>query len=201
MLKRLSVVFLLFCIFLLESCKKSKVISFSNKLHIDKKVDKKDDIFSPVSDIEAKKIVGSFSNNDKNDFSRSQDLHEKLLTNKQLRELRDIARQKEAKLSDVPIPINVEPIESFFNNTISPDNTVILGYRSSMPMNNICMFYRQEMERLGWRNIAEFDGCEKLLNFQKPGKFCSVSIRTRTGSCDSEISQEPINIILFIQRL
>jgi len=177
------------CLLLLSSCKNSKVI---RPLIKEKNTGEKDIIFSPVSHSEVKKIVCHHGGSTKRN-------KQKLLTHTQLKELRDIVRHKEAKLSDIPIPFNVDPIENFFEDTVV-DNTVILGYHSKMLRENVCIFYRQEMERLGWRNITEFDGFETLLNFQKPGKFCSISIRTKTCPCDSQVSQEHVVIVIFVKR-
>lgn len=176
---------LFFCLFLLDSCKQSRV-----KIPISKdtwdNIREKDALFSPVTHIEAKKII--YIQEDKN--------KKNLLTNHQLRNLRDTVRQKEAKLSDVPILIDAEPIETCYGSAPPKNNTIILGYRSTMALEDIRMFYMQEMDHWGWKNVAMFDGFETLLNFQKPNKFCSISIRS--CSCDFQKPQEHNIIILFV---
>ena len=175
---------LLFC----SSCKKSDI---SNSIALqNSKKNINVDIFTDVSELEAKRLVGH----------RSYKVDErKLLTNKQLQGLRDLARTKEAKLSDIPIPLNVDPLDDFLDSSYS-EKEIVLGYHSNMSTDDIFRFYKQEMERLGWQNVASFDEYEKMfiLNFTKPSKFCSVLIRK--CSCDDETSQEHSDIIIFTKR-
>jgi len=183
--EKLGLFILILALLTCNSCKKSDVSTLQNfKKNIN------EDIFIDVSELEAKKLVGNrLGNVDK----------KKLLSSKQLQDLRDLAHLKEAKLADIPIPLSVEPLEEFAND-VDVSNQVVLGYSSAMPSEDLFSFYKQEMERLGWQHIASFDEYEKMrmLNFTKPSKFCSVLISK--CSCDKKSSQEHSKIIIFTKR-
>lgn len=198
------------------------------------KTGRKEDIFSPVSEFEAKQFALSQSisqDNNFNTFSQNilQDrcgdqfslinsaINASLIQVKRV-EIKDFAefvRQKEAKLSDVPIPLNSVPLKKYFQE-FSSQNKIILGYKTSLSKNNqdtvknnlygIVRFYNQEMERLGWKNIAFFDGFEKLMIFKKPSKFCTVSLRRysqedicQKGEEAMNINQEQAKIVICVQ--
>ena len=177
-LERLNIFFILFSLLFCVGCKQTSVVTSLPKAK------GKEKIFTPISDAEAKRIIGS-RNTDNT-----------LLSHNELKALRDVARQKEAKLSDIPIPINADPIPDFFTDSDPLKNQIVLGYRSNMSINDVSSFYIQEMERLGWRKLVAFNGFETLLNFKKPNKFCSISIRT--CSCDYHQGQEHVLIIIFV---
>jgi len=93
---------------------------------------------------------------------------------------RQWVRSQEAKLADIPIPLQSEPIEDFFdseNPDVSP--SVTLGYKTDMSSEQLTKFYQQEMDRHGWRCISEVAGKETLTSFVKPARVCFVSIRPR----------------------
>jgi len=159
-------------LFVLGSCKRENVARSHNS-----KQKNKDDIFSPVSICNAKRVIGLKYKN-----------HEEFI---------NIVKQVEAKFSDVPIPLDSFPIEYSFDGCIeSEENT--FGYRSSISIKDLTHFYCQEMERLGWCKIIVFDGFEKLLNFQKPSKFCSISIRPCLGK--SKKIDEYVDIVIFYKK-
>jgi hypothetical protein len=87
----------------------------------------------------------------------------------------DSIRHIEAKLIDIPqVPLNSKPINSLCS---SDPQTIMLGYACSMPCDDIVTFYQHEMERFGWNYAAQFKSSEILLNFNKPNRDCSISIR------------------------
>jgi len=138
-------------------------------------------VFTDVSEMEAKEFVGCGQN------KKSK---KKFLTDRELKNLRTLPCEKEARLSDIPIPLGAKPMDEFLSDPYSATETVV-GYHSDRKIEDLFSFYLQEMERLGWQTIASFDGNEKSLNFQKPSKFCSVSIRK-----DQELSK----IIIFSKK-
>jgi len=150
---------------LLSSCGPKKTV-----------VNKQIDLFGDVTELEAKKqeffAMGPVD-------QKSQDgskLVKKKIKKLFLTDMKELIHLQEAKLVDVPIPLNSKPIIDFF----MPDTTkheIALGYISGMFLEDATQFYIQEMERLGWQNLAYFSNCESLLNFVKPGKICVVSIR------------------------
>lgn len=89
----------------------------------------------------------------------------------------DFVRQQEARLTDVPIPLNAKPVPQSFWVDEKESAGVMLTYTVSVPPHEIVSFYSQEMERFGWDHVASFDAHEYLLIFEKPGRVCSVSLR------------------------
>lgn len=86
-------------------------------------------------------------------------------------------KQQEAKLIDVPIPLDVVPNPNYFSDISSGDD-LLLGYIATTSPDDLVFFYIQEMERLGWKNRSMSIGAvESLLYFEKPRRFCSVSLR------------------------
>lgn len=86
------------------------------------------------------------------------------------------SKHLEAKLYDIPVLLNAQLIQNI-NNTACVDETSIISYEAEMPYESIADYYQEEMERLGWWQTAAFKGSEVLLNFEKPNKYCSISIR------------------------
>lgn len=86
------------------------------------------------------------------------------------------SRHLEAKLYDVPVLLNAQLVQNI-NNTACIDESSIISYEAAEPYENIALYYQEEMERLGWWQTATFKGSETLLNFEKPNKYCSISIR------------------------
>ncbi|HRN77663.1 MAG TPA: hypothetical protein PLU71_00315 [Candidatus Dependentiae bacterium] len=90
----------------------------------------------------------------------------------------DLIQEQEAKLSDIPIPLNVLPILHFFKDQEISSSHAMLGYISyDMSAVQVAEFYVHEMEWLGWQQVAYFNGIEQQLIFFKPGKICSISVR------------------------
>jgi len=171
----------LICVLLcISSCKKQD-IAFNNQslnTHLkkkknDKKIRRAEDIFCPVSVSEAKQFA--FLD------AIPQVSHEHVcMETVQIDDFSEFVRQKEAKLSDIPVVLNAEPIKNYFHNILSgKTNNITLGYRVSAEsgLGVIVTFYRQEMERLGWKQVVFFDSFEKLLVFQKPSRFCVICVR------------------------
>lgn len=85
----------------------------------------------------------------------------------------DIIRQQEAKLADIPLPGFSKPIPEY----CSCDEGVVLGYRTTLSGDELCSFYKTEMEREGWLSSAkQFCGAIASLSFEKPDRVCRVSI-------------------------
>ncbi len=89
----------------------------------------------------------------------------------------------QAKLTDVPtLPLNAKPIARLCS---SEPHMIMMGYSSTMTCNDIIAFYQYEMERFGWDFGAQFKASEYLLQFCKPDRNCTISIRP--GSKNHEI--------------
>jgi len=88
--------------------------------------------------------------------------------------------EQEAKLVDIPLPIDISPISQYFSDNTSLQNShgMMLGYTSNLTSNAVATFYMHEMERLGWQQLVNVDTVEQLLIFSKPHKMCAISIRS-----------------------
>ncbi len=103
--------------------------------------------------------------------------------------------QQEAKLIDIPIPLYDERLSMGASDSTKQNNT-ILGYRSSLAVTAIIDFYVHEMERLGWRQLALFQGTESLVQFESPERLCSISIRPS----DIQLRQAHTDVVIFVGR-
>lgn len=79
----------------------------------------------------------------------------------------------EAQLTDIPLPV-----QTVARTLTSDGKTSGITFISSFQLPDLVKFYQFEMERLGWKEVQLFGvESEVLLIFEKPGKFCTVSIR------------------------
>lgn len=103
------------------------------------------------------------------------------------------AKSQEAKLADIPVPLQAQPLEDFFDLEQELNcPTVTLGYATDLSSEDLVQFYQREMDRHGWRCLSDFSGKETLTSYVKPARVCSVSIRPRTkGGADLVIFTGP----------
>ena len=92
------------------------------------------------------------------------------------KEYQNYWRQYEARLYDIPITINAKPLSEYCTQC-EPDQAIQLGYSTALSKENIIKFYQQEMERMGWLEYGIVCGYEFVVQFEKPRRFCTVSIR------------------------
>lgn len=82
--------------------------------------------------------------------------------------------KNEAHLTDIPLPVQVVPRILSGSHADSTGLTFV----SAFQLTDLVRFYQFEMERLGWKELHIFSvESEVLLVFEKPQKFCTVSIR------------------------
>ena len=196
MLKYMSIAALL-VLLSISSCKKQPIKNIILTKNGSKQAEK-NDIFSPISELEAKKFAHS---------SVKESLHCQRLknakninsTNTRFQKMHSIVELNEAKLSDVPIPLNSKPLQEYVEQcpTDIADKKIILGYICDMPDLDVIIFYNNQMERFGWEKIAFFSGIETLIIFKKPSRFCSISIRRY--SCLPYNKQEYLKIVICTQ--
>jgi hypothetical protein len=101
------------------------------------------------------------------------------------------ARQFEARLVDIPIPVASTATHACADS----GGCKLLAYSSTLSAEEIKKFYIQEMERFGWQQEYLFEGNELLLNFKKPQRFCSVSVRPTKKTWERSKS---VSINLFV---
>jgi len=104
--------------------------------------------------------------------------------------------QQEAKLIDIPIPLYEKWLSMEVDDSNSQDTT-IFGYHSLLSETALIDFYLHEMERLGWRQLAFFQGTESLLQFESPERLCSISIRS-IGKQVKNTTQA--DVVIFVGR-
>ena len=197
MKERYSCVLFVMTILLLPSCFSKK----KSKKRPSQPRDKVGSIFTPVSEAQVREDVRdqyvqhhADATTKKRKKPSKKQVARMNRANKRARMV-ELARELEAKLIDIPIPLNVEPLGDFFNNeNADVSEAISLGYNTNMTADQAAEFYRQEMERLGWRCLTSFQGPELLANFVKPGKFCSVSIRPGDIACSKG---DVANIVIF----
>jgi len=97
------------------------------------------------------------------------------------------AKSQEAKLVDIPIPLQAEPLEYFFADQQETAAATSLGYSVNMSVDELVAFYQREMDRHGWRCLSECAGKETLTSFVKPARVCSVSIRPRAKKAGTNL--------------
>ncbi len=104
----------------------------------------------------------------------------------------DVVQQQEAMLVDIPIPLYDERLPAYDPDADSKNNTIMLGYKTSLTVDNVIEFYTQQMERLGWNHVKLFKGSESLLQFESPDRLCTISVRPRLKRSSGT------NIFIFI---
>jgi hypothetical protein len=83
----------------------------------------------------------------------------------------------EAQLVDIPLPLKtlLTPRAVSFSDTDA--TAVMLQYTVKLTVEEICLFYQQEMERLGWQQQLFFTGQESVLVFDRLRRSCVVSVK------------------------
>jgi len=104
-------------------------------------------------------------------------------------------REQEARLMDIPLPLDAEPLPVYFLENKDVVSTTSLAYKSMVLREDLLTFYQEEMERCGWQKKAESDLLEVFLYFEKPERFCSISLRP------SPIASEDIRIVIIFGAL
>ncbi len=96
---------------------------------------------------------------------------------------RDQITIQEAKFSDIPSPLNAVPLTPYYQ---AEEGNALFAYSSVLSVDELMRFYAHEMERLGWRMAFAFSGYESMLQFEKPGRVCIVSIRPQRQPSHTE---------------
>lgn len=86
------------------------------------------------------------------------------------------AEEQQARLSEIAIPFDARLLDNYAD--FSQPSQTVLGYVSGMPMPDVVGFYTTQMETLGWHCAGHIRGCEELLLFERPGRSCSVVLRS-----------------------
>ncbi len=82
---------------------------------------------------------------------------------------------EEAKLFDITVPLNAKLYNrARFENS----SQITVGFTTNLSEEELLLFYREEMERLGWQEVTSFTANQELLLlFDKPHKTCSILIQ------------------------
>ena len=86
--------------------------------------------------------------------------------------------QIEAKLVDIPLPLKtlLEPQKVSFSDRDA--TAVMLNYHVRLSVDEVSLFYQQEMERAGWQEVMLFAGPESLLVFERSARSCIITVRS-----------------------
>lgn len=79
-----------------------------------------------------------------------------------------------AKTSDLPdTPFQV----SIKNMAILPENydQVQFFYTTTLPKQDLIIYYEEQMERLGWQLSAQLQVHDSFFYYTKPAKFCAIT--------------------------
>jgi len=95
------------------------------------------------------------------------------------------AHENEARLIDVPIPIDSTFVADKAKKGSIDSKCCMLFYSTKKSLQEVKVFYEKEMERFGWRVSAECSDRESTLLFEKPSKVCVVSVRPGDGKAGS----------------
>lgn len=88
-------------------------------------------------------------------------------------------REQEAKLTDIGFPLSAVPLPHL-SSINTQTQALMLTYATQASADDVCAFYQQEMERMGWHQSAMCQGIEQLIYFSKPMRYCAISIRPGT---------------------
>lgn len=105
------------------------------------------------------------------------------------------ADEQLARMSDIAIPFDARLLDQYAD--FSEESQTVLGYVSGMPMGDVVGFYITQMETLGWRCAEHIRGCEELLLFERPGRSCSVVIRSLANPKHANTSLT--KIVMFLR--
>lgn len=101
-------------------------------------------------------------------------------------------KRLEARFSDISIILNAIPIAKGVS-----DNSY--SYKVLMNKEQIALFYKEDMENNGWRELTGFSGFEDLYIYEKPHKYAVISIRPSSEFGASKGSLEISNeVIIFL---
>jgi hypothetical protein len=105
-------------------------------------------------------------------------------------QIRSQMLEHQARLVDIPVPLQSTPLERYF---YAQEGTVTLGYDVRGYVSDYMLFYEQGLERSGWRKVTTLStDFESLLVYDKPERFCIISLRHATIS-----GNIPIRIMLY----
>ena len=82
-----------------------------------------------------------------------------------------VTAEERARLHDVSFPLGVDPCKIRF------DEQVVLTYNSPQSLNELIVFYKRDMECLGWKERLVIEADESMLLFEKPSKMCVIVLR------------------------
>ena len=84
--------------------------------------------------------------------------------------------QQEAMLSNVPIPLYDERILPT-SLSVFEKETISLGYKSTLSVQQLIEFFMNQMERYGWKHIVTFDNEKIILLFENPDSYVCVTLQ------------------------
>lgn len=112
--------------------------------------------------------------------------------------LSDEIRLKQAKNSDLPIPVGYKFVELIdFDDDLHGQKKDFFCYAGDLNIEQLARFYRINMERLGWHISDLSVSNEGLLFGKKANKECAISIRDNGNVC--ELFSKKSYVCLFVK--
>ena len=106
------------------------------------------------------------------------------------------AKIKEAKYSDVPLPVGYDLI-SLVKNSDFRKKTDFICYVGNLPEDDVIKYYQSNMEQFGWEILDLSNEHEGLLFCNKPRRYCVVSVRKNDNLCKKYSKKN--SVCLFIK--
>lgn len=92
----------------------------------------------------------------------------------------------EARLLDIPFPINAGPLLNLGLDE-EDQRKIVITFSINQDSEDILAFYRSQMECLGWYETALVKGYQTCVLFQKPSRICVITINHFDKSALSEV--------------
>jgi hypothetical protein len=105
------------------------------------------------------------------------------------------AEEQQARLSDIAIPFDARLLDQYAD--FSQQSQTVLGYVSGMSIPDVVGFYTTQMETLGWHCAGHIRGWEELLLFERPGRSCSVVLRSLVNP--KHVDASLTKIVMFLR--
>ncbi len=84
--------------------------------------------------------------------------------------------QQEAMLVNIPIPLYDERILPQALDFLESE-TSVLGYSSSLIVQQLIDFFMSQMELYGWKHLVSFESNETILIFENPYSYACISLK------------------------
>lgn len=91
----------------------------------------------------------------------------------------------QARFTDMPFPFDAQVKNKNLVTDYGDKVQFFINFTTKMSLRDLRQLYHQEMEQLGWQQIASFehDPQQIILVFEKPTKISVIAIQPHTQTC------------------